>query len=339
MKSNYAVHAERMAGAILKALERSTDFLLFVHKNMDGDCIGSACGMAQVLRNMGFTAHVAVSEDLLYTMAFMGVEDLLIDVREADVSEISSDYVPFATDCSEARRMGDCGRFFDCGREALIIDHHVSVSLEGGNYWINGDASSACELCYYVSLALEEKTGRTLIDKRAAVCFLTGIVTDTGKFAYKNTKPETLTSAGELMERGANCTDICYNLFDRKTRNNYEAVTHLREKIEFFCDGKLVLLRAHREDFTLYGADDSAIDEMPSTLRDIDGVELSVVLREVEGRIRCNLRSKNDFNCSELAASFGGGGHLRASGFNLPSEEYTIEEVAELVVNKASEMF
>jgi len=338
MKSKYQDNAARMADAIVRAAGEHEGFLLFVHKNVDGDCIGAACGMAQVLRNIGYKAGVAVSEKLPDSMEYMGVDDLIFDPMDY-VDRISeSNYMPFATDCSESHRMGKCGRFFECGRTPLIIDHHVSVSLKDDQFWIDGDASSASELCYYTARALEEKVGRKLIDKRAAVCFLTGIVTDTGKFAYKNTLPETLVCAGELTELGASTSDVSYNMFDRKARNVFALVTHFRSKIEFYADGKIALLRAYENDFKKFGADDSAIDEMPSTMRDIEGVELSVVLRIAEGRIRCNLRSKDSFNCSTFAAMFEGGGHVRASGFNLPADEHTIDEVAEAVIRKATEL-
>jgi len=337
IKDKYLVHADRMAGQIIKASLSHEGFLLFVHKNVDGDCVGAACGMAQVLRNAGYKAGVAISEKLPDSMEYMGVDDLVFDPMDyADRISVSN-YMPFATDCSESHRMGKCGRFFECGRKPLIIDHHASVSLKDEQFWIDGDASSASELCYYTALMLEEKTGRKLIDRRAAVCFLTGIVTDTGKFAYKNTMPETLVCAGELTELGARTSDISYNMFDRKPRNVFDLVTHFRSKVEFHADGQIALLRAYEEDFWQFGADDSAIDEMPSVMRDIEGVELSVVLRISEGRIRCNLRSKDHFDCSTFATAFGGGGHMRASGFNLPAEEHTIDEVAEAVIRKATE--
>ena len=319
----------RMASAILKDCSRGLPFMFFIHKSVDGDCVGSACGMVEVLRSMGHEAWVAKGEELPYNMQFLGVEDLFADPAKM------GPFVPFAVDCSDSERMGTCSPYFDDNADPLIIDHHISVKLRGEKIWIGGEASSACELCYYTTLALEEKTGKKLITERAARCFLTGIVTDTGRFTYTNTKPETLIAAGELLELGGNVTEISYNQYDRKKPEAFKASALIRSNVRFYCDGKIALAIARADDFARFGADDSAIEELPSALRDIDGVELSIILRESGGVIRCNLRSKEYFDCSEFATEFNGGGHYRAAGFT--HEMADIEEVAQKVVAKASE--
>lgn len=336
IKSEYRVNAERIADQIAISMAENKEFFFFVHKSVDGDCIGSACGTAEVLRNLGARARVLIGEELPYTMEFMKLNTLVCNAKDVDPSIGPDDYIPFATDCCESHRMGEeCGRYFDEGINPIIIDHHISVNIKGDRVWINGDSSSASELCYYVALILEERAGRPLIDERAAVCFLTGIVTDTGRFTYTNTEADTLICAGELMQLGGNISEICYNLFDRHTKENFDLITYLRSKAELYADGKISMVTVVRSDFEKYGADDNAIDVLPTALRNIDGVELSIVLREKEDVIRCNLRSQEYFDCSIFAMSFGGGGHKRAAGFSLPRDTYKIEDVAQMVVERA----
>ena len=334
----YVQDANRMAQNILAYGKLGKPFLLFVHKSIDGDCIGSACGMADVLRQMGYSAYVAMPEKLLDNMAYMGVEDLLIFPY---VDELPfEDYIAFAVDCSEAHRMGYCGTLFDQKDAKLIIDHHVSVELRSEFYWINGSVSSASELCYYTVKELMKITGNgDILTKRAAQSFLTGIVTDTGRFTYTNTKPETLLSSGELMSAGGDVSEICYNLFDRIKLNDFRLEAELRTRAEFYAGGKIAMIRIKREDFEKFGAGNEAIDALPSALRDIDGVELSVVIREASDRIRVNLRSQSYFNCAEFATSLGGGGHIRSSGFSRELDgPQTLDEIADDVIRKASEI-
>ncbi|MBP5260722.1 MAG: bifunctional oligoribonuclease/PAP phosphatase NrnA [Clostridiales bacterium] len=334
MKTEYRKDAVRMADAILAKCDKERPFMIYIHHRVDGDCIGAGCGMAEALRRMGYQAWVAMPDELPDNMDFLGIEDLL--ASPADLP----DHIAVAVDCSEGSRMGICGEFFEKDEDPIIIDHHVSVKKEGNNIWINGDASSASELCYYVIVALEAKTAVTIFNKRIARCFLTGIVTDTGRFTYTNTRPETLITAGELLELGGNVTEISYNLYDRKTKENFRASALVRTGIRFYCDGKIAVVTASKEDFNRFGAGDDAIEELPSELRDIDGVELSVVLRETEGVIRCNLRSNSYFDCSVFAEEFGGGGHKRAAGFTVPiTSPEDISRVAGEVVTKASERF
>ena len=315
-----------MNGIIDRYLENTESAAIAGHVSPDGDCIGSGCGMAQALRLLGYDAYVAMPDILPGNMEYLGIEDLLADPSEYP------EFAGIAVDCSEAGRMGCCGGFFDREKDPVIIDHHVSVSLTGDKVWIDGDASSASELCYYVVSALEEKTGKRLIDPLVARCFITGIVTDTGRFTYTNTRPETLVSAGELVSLGGNITEVSYNLYDRKTKENFMASAFVRTNVKFFEEGRIALAVASAEDIAKFGATDDAIEELPSALRDVDGVELSIVLRETEGVVRCNLRSNSFFDCSVFAAGFGGGGHIRAAGF---TAEGDINEIADKVVRAA----
>jgi phosphoesterase RecJ-like protein len=57
--------------------------------------------------------------------------------------------------------------------------------------------------------------------------------------------------------------------------------------------------------------------------RDIEGVEVSVFIREIDDGFKVSLRSTSYVNVSEIAVLFGGGGHKMAAGFNssLPIDE------------------
>ena len=337
MKIDYMKHADRMADNILNRAQSGKPFVIFVHKSVDGDCIGSATGMADALRQLGYEAYVAMPEELLANMAYMGVEDLLIHPYRDGLDV--GDFIAFAVDCSDGSRMGPCGSYFADNDDKLIIDHHVTAEMKSDMFWIDGDVSSASEMCYYTLRAMEEKTSQGLLSKRAAQCFLTGIVSDTGRFTYSNTKPETLESAGELMAAGGNISEICYNLFDRITPDNFRLEAYLRTRVEFYKDGKIAMIRVKRADFDRFGATDEAVDALPSALRDIDGVELSVTIREAKDRIRVNLRSQTYFNCAEFAKSFNGGGHIRSSGFSEPLDgAWDLDTLADEIIRAASEI-
>ena len=337
MKNKYVEDATRIAEQILQEGRSGRPFVMFVHKSVDGDCIGSSCGMAQILRNMGYEADVAMTEDMPVSLEFLGAEDLLIFPDRYGMMPDS--YTAFAVDCSDGDRMGSCGRYFESSDHQIIVDHHITSEKKGDNIWINGNVSSASELCYYISLKLEEITGRTLIDPRAAQFLLTGLITDTGRFTYTNTKAETLISAGELMDRGADTTPICYHQYDWKRVEDFRMSAMIRQRVEFHHDGRLAIVKAYLSDYEKYGASKEAIDELPSTLRDLDGVWISVVVRETADRIRVNLRSGENFNCAEYARSHNGGGHIRSAGFSVDyGDGITIDELTQTIIDEVGRL-
>ena len=47
-----------------------------------------------------------------------------------------------------------------------------------------------------------------------------------------------------------------------------------------------------------------------------------------DGRFRCSLLSRSDFDCSQVARGFGGGGHAQASGFYLAADHHLARQLS-----------
>ena len=349
MRERYKEGSRRTAQNILSVVEKLKDdneiVLVFPHRSVDGDCVGSSTGIVSIVRSLGVDAYVAIPEALPENMEFLGISEYLFrpdgdtdEAREfAATRTIHGKKVGtvIATDISDSSRMGISGGIFDSVDSKIIIDHHASVTTRSDNMWIDPDSSSASEMVYYVALKISEITGREITEvlaPNAAKAVLAGIVTDTGRFTFTNTRPETLESAGALMDIGGNISQVCYNLFDRKSKAQFCLSAKARSEVRFFCDNKFALTVVPYSQFVECGAGPDGVDDVVSAMRDIDGVELAIVLRELSnGEIRGNIRSQEYFDCSTFAAGFGGGGHVRAAGFNASGD---INELAEEVLKR-----
>ena len=61
--------------------------------------------------------------------------------------------------------------------------------------------------------------------------------------------------------------------------------------------------------------------------RDVEGVEVSIFIREVRGKgLKVSLRSNEKVNVDEIALLFGGGGHLKAAGFPINGDLEAVKE-------------
>ena len=350
MRERYKEGSARSAKNILSVIEKTKAndeiVLVFLHRSVDGDCVGSASGIASLIRSMGGNAYVAIPESLPENMKFLGVEKLFFH-PEAD-SDLAEEFrnnktiggkkvgAAVACDCSESSRMGMCGEIFDSIDTKIVIDHHASVTARSDNLWIDPDSSSACEMVFYVAQQVSAITGKDMKEilcPSAAKAVLAGIVTDTGRFTFKNTRPETLETSGLLIDLGGDISEVCYNLFDRKTKQKFLLSAKARSEVKFYCDGKFALTVVPYEQFVEYGAGPDGVDDVVSAMRDIDGVELAIVLRQLEsGEIRGNVRSQEYFDSSKFAEGFGGGGHVRAAGFTIKDGD--INELAEEVIKR-----
>lgn len=310
------------------------NILIFVHKSIDGDCIGSACGLSEVLRSLGYESKVLICEDIPSYMDYLDFDGFIL---RADKEEISAPTLAIATDCAAGSRMGVAGDLFENCENKLIVDHHATVTNDGDNRWVVPSASSTSELMFYLCTemsALKNVDYRKIITKKAAMFFLTGIITDTGRFSYSNTNPETLNVSSELMRLGGEIAPVMYNCYDRKKQCELKISGIACSTARFDLDGKIASTVVTGEMFDMCGAGRDDIAEVVSRLRDVEGVEVAIVLREAEdGKIRVNLRSNENFDSSEFASSYKGGGHKRAAGCTV--EDRDINELREEMVEKA----
>ena len=349
MRERYKKDSERTARNILSVIEKVREanevVLVFLHRSVDGDCVGSACGIVSIIRSFGVDAYVAIPEELPENMEFLGISEYLFRpdgntdaAKEFGISRTINGKkagAAVSTDISDSSRMGVSGEIFDSIDTKIIIDHHASVTTRSDNMWIDPDCSSASEMVYYVAQKVAEITGKDISEvlaPNASKALLAGIVTDTGRFTFTNTHPETLETAGSLIDLGGNISQVCYNLFDRKSKPKFQLSAKARSQVRFFFDDKFALTVVPYSQFVECGAGPDGVDDVVSAMRDIDGVELAIVLRELEnGELRGNVRSQEYFDCSAFAAGFGGGGHLRAAGFNASGD---INELAEEVIKR-----
>ena len=85
------------------------------------------------------------------------------------------------------------------------------------------------------------------------------------------------------------------------------------DRLEFFCDGKIAFTYILKDDFKNVGATLGEHEGIVDIGRNIDGVEISIFVREDDGWT-ISLRSSGKYPVNEIAYKFNGGGHFMAAG-------------------------
>ena len=99
---------------------------------------------------------------------------------------------------------------------------------------------------------------------------------------------------------------------------NFELNRIASDRLEFFEDGKIAFTYITKADEDLVNSETGDHEGIVDIGRDIEGVEVSIFVREVPGRgLKISLRSNEYINVSDVALLFGGGGHPRAAGCNM----------------------
>lgn len=277
------------------------------HIRPDGDSVGASCALALYIRKVLPQARI----DVFLESGFLdGLRrnipgaDRVNSTYETDVES----YDVFIVVDTEKQRTGRAEPLFDTAKKTINIDHHVSSPGTGDVCYIDGDASSACELVY-------NTLDPELIDREIAQALYVGMVTDTGVFRYSATTERTMQIAGRLMSYGFNFPRIVREVFFEKTFGQQIMTAKAIRNCELGLDGRLIVSVINYETLHRYGAVSADLTGISTALVSTAGVDCAILLTErEEGRWKASMRSNEIIDVARLGELLGGGGHVHAAG-------------------------
>lgn len=299
-----------IAKKIYNWLHSNDDFLIVSHVNPDGDATGSLLAMCQILNLLGKKGRLMNEGSTPSRFSYLPNFDEIINYKEKRPSE-SYRYV-ICVDCADSMRMGQVAELFSEDVELLNIDHHPTNDLFGHLALVNPAASSTCEVIYdFLRFAGIE------ITPALATCLYTGYLTDTGGFRYSNTTPKVLRDASELVEVGAPPYEIAERALESFTYQHVQLLSKSLSLLDLALEGRVAFLMLPIAILEETGATKEDADGLSNYGRNIEGVEVAVLIREIEAGVKVSFRSKEYVDVSSIAKQLGGGGHVRAAGCTL----------------------
>ncbi|MFH0886988.1 MAG: bifunctional oligoribonuclease/PAP phosphatase NrnA [bacterium] len=289
---------------LISLLKRSKNILIVSHVDPDCDSTGSALAMSQILKKMKLRSTLFCHSKIPPLYSF------LPGIRSYTDKLLKKKYdLTIALDCGDYRRMDIPA--IDRPRLGVLvnIDHHSDNTQFGDINYTHSVAATA-ELVYYLANILKVK-----LDANIATCLYSAVMTDTGSFRYDNVTPKIFDVARQLVLLGADPNKIAQQVYESRTINSLKLLGLALDNIKMFSHGKVVMTGITRKMFETTRAGEDDINGIVDHLRSIKGVEVAVLLREVNSkRVKVNFRSKRYVNVQKVAKSLGGGGHIRASG-------------------------
>lgn len=284
-------------------LEKSDNILVLTHRNPDGDAVGSAFALWNVLKEMGKRVRVeidTVSPSLSFPVteeAFGDFEpDFVVTVDVADKKLLTNEHF---------EKYGD--------RVNLAIDHHESNKPFSQHLLLDFRASAACEVIF----DMLEKVNFPLSEAAATAMYL-GISTDTGCFRYPNCTAHTLYAASKLVEKGVNNGEINRIVFETKTRAYVQLESLAMSSMRTYFDGKCAVIVITQDMFRKTGTSEADVHGIAALPRQIEGVMAGIVIREkTDGTYKASVRTNDPLSAAQICETFGGGGHRLAAGCDL----------------------
>ena len=293
---------------ILDKIKEYNKIFLFRHFRPDGDAVGSTKGLQAILKATYPEKQILLQNaDFAEYVAFLGEEDKLVDDGEY------ADALGIVLDTATTKRISN--QKFSLCREIIKIDHHIPVESYGSLEWVEELRSSCCEMVAAFYDALKDELVLTPEAARYIYC---GMVTDSGRFRYRDVSGDTLRLAGMLLDTGIDTDTLYANLYLEK----YEAFkfeAYAKRKMKISENGVISLFVSKRmqKKFNLTKEDASA---SVSYMDSVKGCLIWVAFIEGDrGEIRVRLRSRF-VTVSELAEKYKGGGHACAAGATVYSK-------------------
>ncbi|MBA2609345.1 MAG: bifunctional oligoribonuclease/PAP phosphatase NrnA, partial [Actinobacteria bacterium] len=194
--------------------------------------------------------------------------------------------------------------------QLIVLDHHLSNDRYGTLNVIDVDAAATA----VVVRALAERLGWPL-NRDAAMCLYTGLVTDTGRFQYQSTTPEVFALAQELAGFDLPIAALSRQLFEEHRLAYLQLAGAVLSRAELDEKNAFVMATITAADFANYDVSIEETEGLIDLVRRTKEAEVSAVLKETDDGVRVSLRSVTEVDVSAVAASFGGGGHRYAAGF------------------------
>jgi len=297
--------------AIWTLLTASPAVVVTTHHRPDGDAVGASLALWHALTDAGVVVRFYVEPPVPAMLEFLpGLNEALIGL-----DDLPADYCLVVVDCGEFDRVGQGAAALVSATRTVNIDHHVSNDGFGDVTFVDPQASSCGELVY----RLLSGNGRPLT-AAVAECLFTAIVTDTGQFAFENTTPAALEICAECIRAGARPEELADRLFLSPSPAQFELRRLACDTVEFHAGGKVASMVVTREMFARTGLGPVDTDRFANIPLHIHGVMTGVLLKEMPDGdyIKASMRSRAPVDVCAVAQEFGGGGHARAAGCELP---------------------
>ena len=307
-----------MKSKIWKLINDSNSILVLAHESPDGDAIGSALAVYEMVTNLGKKVDVIIPE-------MPETFNYLDSVNEVKIKTDDNYDLAIVVDCANAERIGQTNNEFSRCKKSIIIDHHISNYMYGDLNYVEGTTSSCCQVLYYLF-----KDWKVEITKKIGNALITGCLTDTNGFRNNDVDKNTFLMAAELLDCGIEIYKIYYQAISKKSMPRYMLVKMTLDRLEMLEDGKIAFSYISQEDMENVGAKKGDHEGLVDLGRNIGGVEVSVFMRE-DDEYRVSLRSTGRVNVNEIAKKFGGGGHKMAAGIKIKD---SFKETKEKVINE-----
>lgn len=299
-------------------LSKNSKVSIIGHKNPDGDALGSTLGLYLFFKELEITSQVIMPNGFPDFLKWLPAVDTVLcyDVDKAKCEEhlLQSDFV-FTLDFNSLGRTGDLGDFLGkLNTSFVMIDHHQEPTDYANFMLVDTAIASTCELVHeFITTHYPEVE----LTADIASCLYTGIMTDTGSFRYPSTTSKTHKIIADLIDAGADNSQIHQNTFDNNSLSRLQLLGKALQNLVVLPEYNTAYIYLSQENLNAGGFKKGDTEGFVNYALSLKGIKFAVIFIEhqAEKIIKISFRSIGDFDVNSFARThYNGGGHNNAAG-------------------------
>jgi phosphoesterase RecJ-like protein len=324
-----------MYDKIKSLVEEANNVLIIQADNPDGDSLGSAIALEEILGDMGKDVYLYCAVDMPGYLHYL--EGWSRIRKELPSSFDLSIIVDTSTETLLEKLEDDANAPKLKSTPCIVLDHHqntdnvISYATELVN---RPDLSSTGELVFEIAKNLSWG-----VSIAAGEAILVAILGDTQGLSNNHAYPSTYRTVADITEIGVSrpALEDKRKQYSKMPPEIFKYKAKLIETTELLADGQLALVIVPHQDIMTYSPLYNPAAIIQFDMLQTVGVCVSVVMKSYDdGKITGSIRSNEGHPVAgDLASHFGGGGHAQASGFKITGGK-TVNEVKKELISKVT---
>lgn len=320
---------------VKELISKAEHIVIVQADNPDGDSLASSLALEAILGDQGkkisLYCGVQIPNHLRHLKGWDRVsQDLPASFDLSIIVDTSSDLLLEKLSISGQKS-------WLTSKPCLVIDHHPVKSTIGyATINLNEKAVATSEIIYEIATKLDWSLSLPAMEFIAV-----SILADSLGLMSEGTTVRSIRIIADLVEKGVNLAEL-ENRRREMMRKSPEILAYkgkLLQRVDYAGDGRIAYITIPWSEISEYSPEYNpsvlVIDEM----RLVNDVNIAIAFKEYpDGKITAKIRCNYGYEiANDLAAHFGGGGHIYASGFKI-KDDRSFDEVKTECLQRAIEL-
>ncbi len=304
-----------MESGIQKLIEQAQKIVIIQPDNPDGDSLGSALALEQILGDMGKQPYLYCGVDIPTYLHYMsGWDRASKDLpNQFDASIIVDTSAGVLLESLKTTSQEG----WVASKSSLVIDHHATeASLPFVTLIYNQPAVATGEVIYELAVKLDWP-----INLQAAEFLAMAILSDSLGLTSQAVTARSIHIVAELVEKGVSLSalDTARRAGQYKSPELVHYKGELLQRVEYYSDNRIATITIPWPEIEHYSHDYNPPMLVLDDMRFTENTAVAIAFKlypdgKITGKIRAN---PGKGIADKLAEHFGGGGHIYASGFKI----------------------